>query len=368
MSNVLVLGSGFSGATTAYLLSKQGYTVTVLEKNSHPGGGCWTKFYGGQPYTFGPRVFFTWDEEVYEQISSLVKIRDFYTRTWTYVESDNNFFHYPIQKRDLKQMHDYESIVEDLSHSEKIKPSILDFKSYWIDVVGLSLYNKFIRKYSKKMWGIDSNKELVADFKWVNKGTPIRNGDDRLYTDQIQGYPESKEGYNDYFLKCLKDSKVFFNCKIKGFDPDKKVVRTNLGEFSSEIIVNTIHIDSLFEYQYGRLRYCGRELLKVMLPIENALPEKMTWIHYSGDEPYTRVTEFKKITNFNSSFTLLGIEIPSGKNRLYPIQSEPELKRYKLYKTLFPDNFYSIGRLGTFKYKGIEDAIREAINISRIIS
>ncbi|MEK7137170.1 MAG: FAD/NAD(P)-binding protein, partial [Patescibacteria group bacterium] len=96
MSSALILGAGFGGATAAYLLRQKGFDVTVLEADTTPGGGTWTRFCGGHPYTFGPRIFFTRDEEVYAHMMDMVKLRSFYTRSWTYVESDGQFHHYPI--------------------------------------------------------------------------------------------------------------------------------------------------------------------------------------------------------------------------------------------------------------------------------
>ena len=61
---LLVLGAGFAGATVAHLLRKDFDEVIVLEADAYPGGGCRTQWYGGHPYTFGPRVFFSRDEEV----------------------------------------------------------------------------------------------------------------------------------------------------------------------------------------------------------------------------------------------------------------------------------------------------------------
>ena len=83
------------------------------------------------------------------------------------------------------------------------------------------------------------------------------------------------------------------------------------------------------------------------------MPAELTWIHYTGNEPHTRVTEFKKITNYKSSSTLLGVEIPSFNGRYYPVQSKPEIEKFNQYKNLFPKNFYSIGRMGKFIYQGI---------------
>jgi len=35
---ITILGAGISGLTTAYLLQKKGFDVTVIEKNNQPGG------------------------------------------------------------------------------------------------------------------------------------------------------------------------------------------------------------------------------------------------------------------------------------------------------------------------------------------
>jgi len=44
---VVVLGAGISGLTTAYLLNKEGFDVTVLEKNYEVGGSMESVFENG---------------------------------------------------------------------------------------------------------------------------------------------------------------------------------------------------------------------------------------------------------------------------------------------------------------------------------
>lgn len=365
--NAVVIGAGMAGCTVAYLFRQHGFDVVVVEGADVPGAGVRTRWYGGHPYTFGPRVFFSRDGEVIVHLTSLIPIREFYTRTWTYVETERRLYHYPIVEADLPTMPDYPAIARELKEREGKVPSTKDFESYWLDAIGPSLYHKIVDKYSKKMWGIESNRALVADFNWVNRGTPIRKADTRLYGDQFQGYPDLPDGYNSYFDKSLEGCTTVFSCRVHSLDPETRVLGTDHGEMSGDIIVNTGHVDSLFGYAYGKLRYCGRKFLKVVLPVEYAFPEDVTWIHYAGDEPFTRITEFKKITNHKAHDTLIGIELPSLEGREYPVQSEIELARYEKYKALFPNNFYSIGRMGSFKYKGIPDAIRDAIDTVRKI-
>jgi len=51
---VIVLGAGISGLTTAYLLHKEGYDVTVLEKNDKVGGSIETVIENGLLFDRGP--------------------------------------------------------------------------------------------------------------------------------------------------------------------------------------------------------------------------------------------------------------------------------------------------------------------------
>lgn len=362
MKTALILGGGFAGCTTAHLLREKGWKVTLLEAETNLGGGCWTRQYAGHPYTFGPRIFYTPDEEVWAHMNRLAPIRPFHTKTWTFVERDAQLYHYPLQAGDLPLMPDYSRITKELADRADKAPDVADFETYWQSAVGPTLYEKFVLNYSKKMWGVESNKQLTANWNWVNRGTPIRKGDDRLYEDQKQGYPADPNGYNPYFEKSVKGVDVRTRCFVQSFDARTRTAKTAQGEFTADAIVNTLHTDALLGFVYGRLQWCGRQVLPLWLPIRQALPDDVTWIHYSGEESFTRVTEFKKITGHQSDSTLLGIEIPVAQGRYYPVQSLPELRRFEQYQKLFPERFWSIGRLGSFRYVGIADAIRSAMD------
>lgn len=363
---LLVLGAGFAGATVAHLL-KDTFEVTVVEAAAEPGGGCRTDWYAGHPYTFGPRIFFSRDEEVIATLTGLVPIRRFDTVSLSFAEADSAFYNYPLQWSDLPRMPDAERIHAELEERQGKPPSVDDFEAYWLDAIGPTLYDKFVEKYSRKMWGIASNRALSASFEWVNRGTPIRDGDIRLYTDQFQGYPDAPDGYNGFFSRALAGTRFLPSTQVTAFDRERRVVHTTAGALSADIVVNTLPVDSLFRMTYGKLQYCGRTFLKIVLPVPNVLPDQVTWVHYSGGEPYTRITEFKKITGHQSPHTLIGVELPDERSRYYPVQSRPELLRFEQYKAMFPKDFFSIGRHGTFRYKGIPDAIRDALDVAKAV-
>ena len=104
----------------------------------------------------------------------------------------------------------------------------------------------------------------------------------------------------------------------------------------------------LFDFQYGELPYMGRDFMKLILPIERVTPEPYYFIHYANDEPFTRVFEYKLLTRHKSKNTLLGIEFPSKKNKLYPYPIKSEIARAKKYLDLLPDDVFSIGNQQVF--------------------
>ena len=97
-----------------------------------------------------------------------------------------------------------------------------------------------MNEYSKKMWSLFTNKELSANFAWVNRGTPIRDGDTRLFGDQFQGYPYDLRGYNSYFEQVLSDISVHYKASVNSIEKDERgfTVSTKSGEtFSGDILI-----------------------------------------------------------------------------------------------------------------------------------
>jgi phytoene desaturase len=66
MPSVLIIGAGIGGITTAAMLARQGYQVTVVEKNAHPGGRCDRFIQAGHYFDTGPTLFLM--PEIVEQV------------------------------------------------------------------------------------------------------------------------------------------------------------------------------------------------------------------------------------------------------------------------------------------------------------
>jgi len=215
-----IIGAGISGCTSAYMLNRKGYDVKIFERGEHLGGGVWTHQYAGHPYTFGPRMFFTDNQRAISFMNQFAPMKEITNYTLTFSEADSDFFNYPIYRPDLERLKDKDQIKKELANLPE-KASIENFEKYWLSTIGETLYNKFVNNYSKKMWQIKDNNELTANWNWINRGSPIRETDKRLYKDMYTGYPIALNGYNDYFTKMTEGCEVNFNITVKDVNKEK---------------------------------------------------------------------------------------------------------------------------------------------------
>ena len=112
MKKALVIGGGFAGCSAAHMLALQGgWDVTLVEVAPFLGAGVRTNWWGGHPYTFGPRHFLTQNEDVYKFLNEYIPLRSCEDHQFiTYVERDNQFYNYPIHKDDVLRMPDKDNI------------------------------------------------------------------------------------------------------------------------------------------------------------------------------------------------------------------------------------------------------------------
>lgn len=351
----LIFGGGFAGCTTAFLLKRAGWEVTLIEKEKYLGGGCRTFFYGGHPFTYGPRVYYGYNKAAFDWLNGIVPLRLFPFELKTYVETHERFYTYPIHEDDLPVLNARERNIIDAElrsealarNSDNPRPPA-DFEEYWIQRVGRTLYDLFVNNYSKKMWMIDDNK-IFDIFKWSAKDKPIESGTRNAYKGSYIGYPVDLNGYNKYFDVMTEGVNV--RCGVDALGV--------VGE-TPDAIISTIPIDELLGHKFGELPYVGRDFSVFILPVKQAFPGDVRFCHYAGSEPHTRITEFKKITYYDSPDSLFVLETPSKNNKLYPYLTKANMLLVEKYKGALPENVYSIGRLGTYKYSTIEQTIVQA--------
>lgn len=366
----IILGGGVTGCVVANELSKKGIETVIIEKNSYLGGGCHTFFYGGHPYTEGPRPLSIMDGKAFDYINPIVELRSFPLILDSYNEHDRQFYGFPIHWDDIQIMPDKNEILQELEDRPKINTAT-NLEDGWINAVGPTLYKKYIKTYTQKMWQVESN-TVFEDFSWTVKGSPIQYGDRMCHLassteNQLHAYPIEETGYNKFFEYCVRNTKVFLNTIVERVDLEKKEVYVAGEVMSGDIIISTIALDDLMERCYGELRYMGRDFLKVVLPVEYAFRDGHHFIHYPNHEKFTRIVEYKSLTGHKADSTLLVIEIPSHSNRLYSYNIKSEQDKAAKYMSSLPNGIYAMGRLGTYKYLNINQCIASACEFAESI-
>ena len=365
---VLIIGAGPAGCAAVHKLNElDELEITVVDKASQPGAGVRTNFYGGHPYTFGPRHFFTQKTYIYEYLDSMVPLRDCGDHQFiSYVEQDNEFYNFPIHMDDVRRMPDSEKVLEEISNARGVHES-KNFEEYWINSVGPTLYEKIVRQYTKKMWMRDPVE--IDTFKWSPKGVTIKDGPRAALDNCMSGYPLARDGYNYFFDSIGDKCKLLLNTSIQEFDiANKKVVIDGQLE-KFDFIVSTVSPDILFNFCFGELEYIGRDVHLIVFPREHVFPENVYFLYYPGNEQHTRLVEYKKFTHHEDKNSLIGIEYPSLNGKHYPIPVKTEMLKAQRYLELLPPGVFSMGRAGSYRYLvDIDDCIEQAFELKRIIS
>lgn len=335
MKNILVIGTGLTGATLAYKHNKAGDNVTVLEKRDHIGGNCYTEDINGiTVHKYGAHIFHTNSKEVWDLVNQFVHFNNYKHQ----VKSKYNgvLYSLPINMNTFKEFFGIENYIE-------ISPINLEY-----------IYKTLFYGYSAKQWG----KPIEKIDREVFKRLPVRDTFNNDYFDDIyQGIPI--EGYTKLIEGLLEGSTVKLNTKVDStFD------------FSNyDIVYNTGPIDEFLNYELGHLEYRSLDFKTVLLP-QKKFQDYSVINEASIDIPYTRTIEHKYFNDNNQKFTIITREYPKeydGKNEpYYTVNTELNNRLYQKYKELaiikYP-NMRFCGRLGAYKYYDMDDAIDAALKL-----
>jgi protoporphyrinogen oxidase len=183
-SGVVVLGGGPAGLTAAYLLSRSGVPVTVLETDPrYVGGISRTEEYRGYRFDIGGHRFFSKSEEI-ENLWTEILGDDLLSRPrLSRIYYNGKFFSYPLQPREaLLKLGILESLRCVASYLKSRVNPIADPRSFedWVsNQFGERLFRIFFKTYTEKVWGM-SCKEISADWaaqriKGLSLGSAIWN-------------------------------------------------------------------------------------------------------------------------------------------------------------------------------------------------
>lgn len=373
----IIVGAGFSGAVVARRMADNNKKVLIIDKRNHIAGNMYECYdeNGIRIHLYGPHIFHTNNERVFNYLK---QYSDFYMYEHKVVgRIEGKVVPIPFNFKSLDMLFETkkaEEIKKKLKENfEQEKVSILDLINHEDSVIkefGNYVYKNVFENYTAKQWEIDV-KDI--DKSVINRVPVVLGYDERYFNDQIQYMP--KEGYTKLFENLLNhkniECKLGVNAKeIIELKNNKVFVKDN--EFKGKIIF-TGAIDEFLDFKYGQLPY--RSLNLVFEGYDMNYYQQNSVVNYPNEERFTRITEFKYLTNqlLDGKTTILK-EYPAkydyndnvGNDPYYPIVNKENHELYEKYKNEIEkyNNIYLCGRLAEYKYYNMDLVVDRALELS----
>jgi len=357
----LIVGAGFAGSVLAErLASQRDERVLLIDRRPHIGGNAYDRYddAGVLMHQYGPHIFHTNSEAVFEHLSQFTRWRPYEHRVLANV--DCMLVPIPINLDTVNRLYglslDSNQLAEWFAsraeHCDQIKTS----EDVVVSTVGRELYEKFFRGYTKKQWGVEPSQ---LD-KSVTARVPTRlNRDDRYFGDEYQFMP--LHGYTRMFERMLDHPNI------------NVMLQTDFEELRNEVfyrrLIFTGPIDEYFNFRFGKLPY--RSLRFEHVTLDKRQHQPVAVVNYPQTEAYTRVTEYKHLTGQEHPKTSLTYEFPSDAgDPYYPVPRAENAEIYKRYEKLAiaQQNVWFVGRLATYRYYNMDQVVGQALATFRRIN
>lgn len=350
----IVVGSGLFGSVLAHELSNKGKTVLVLEKRPHIGGNAYTEDREGiQVHLYGPHIFHTNNDGIWNYINKFTKFNHFVNRVKAVF--DNKIYSLPINLLTLNQIAGCitPSDAEDYLKRVRIPcDNPRNLEDWALSQVGRVLYETLIKGYTTKQW-MRSPKDLPAS---IIKRLPVRTTfDDNYYNDRYQGIPIG--GYTQIFNNMLSGIKVELG-------QDFNSIKNHWRDYANHLIYSG-PIDAFFDYEYGKLEY---RTLRFEHERHMGDYQGNAQVNYTNENiPYTRIIEHKHFEFKNLDYTHITKEYPvawhEGAVPYYSINNQENQQIYIQYRKL-AESLRDVtigGRLGSYQYYDMDQVIAQAL-------
>ncbi|MBO9576454.1 MAG: NAD(P)/FAD-dependent oxidoreductase [Sphingobium sp.] len=183
--DVAIIGAGPAGLTSAYLLTKAGFKVTVIEKDPHYVGGISrTVEHEGFRFDIGGHRFFSKSKEVVDLWNEILP-HDFIDRPrMSRIYYEGRFYSYPLRAFEaLRNLGLFRSAHCMLSYAKaKAFPNkdVRSFEDWVVNQFGFKLYSIFFKTYTEKVWGMPCD-TMSADWaaqriKGLSLGKAVMDG------------------------------------------------------------------------------------------------------------------------------------------------------------------------------------------------
>ena len=183
--DVAIIGAGPAGLTAAYLLTKAGLSVSVIEKDqTYVGGISRTVEHRGFRFDIGGHRFFSKSKDVVDLWNEILP-DDFIVRPrMSRIYYEGKFYAYPLRAfealRNLGLTRSGLCMASYLRWKMFPKKEARSFEDWTINQFGQKLFSIFFKTYTEKVWGMACS-EISADWaaqriKGLSLGKAVLDG------------------------------------------------------------------------------------------------------------------------------------------------------------------------------------------------
>ena len=378
MKQALVVGCGLSGAVIARELAENGYEVKILEKRNHIGGNMYDYVdeHGILVHKYGPHTFHTKKKELYEYMCKYAEWDEYHltcgaeidgitTPTPFNYKTIDDFYskeQADVIKKEIEETFpgkDYATVVEALNSENTTVAGYAQF-----------LFDKDYSLYSAKQWGC---KPAEIDPS-ILKRVPLRfNYNEGYFDDEYQVMP--KKSFTTFFENILNHKNIQVELNVDALDHLKIIDnKTYVDEIPVDYpVIYSGPLDELFDCLYGKLPY--RSLCFEWKYEDKDSFQKYPVVAYPQAKDYVRIIEYKKLPIQDVKGTTYEVEysLPYKKGQdnepYYPLLTGESQENYKKYSDMAKkvQNLFVCGRLGNFKYYNMDQALKNALDVSEML-
>ncbi len=361
---VIIVGAGLSGIVLGeQFSSKLNKKVLIIDKRDHFGGNCFDYVdneTGILMNKYGAHLFHTNDEEVFKYINKFCKWKKWEHKVLGLI--NNEYLPIPVNITTVNKLCNEnittESEMDDWLHKNQVKyDEINNGEQMAKSRVGEVLYDKIFKHYTYKQWK-KYPEELAPE---VLARIPVRNSfDDRYFSDKYQCLPE--KGYTHFFKMILEKHQHNIDVKL---NVDFFDIKDNIRK--EQIVIYTGPIDMYFaDKGLPKLEYRSIDF-HIERKMNTDFYQKYSVVNYPSNEtPYTRCVEYKHFLNQQSEHTVCVKETTTDNGEpYYPVLNVRNKNLYAQYQKMAQEeggNIHFIGRLASYKYFNMDQAIKNSLN------
>lgn len=356
-----IAGAGFSGAVIARRLAEQGHQVTVFEARDHVAGNCHTERdadTGVLIHRYGPHIFHTGNERVWEYINQFGEMVPFNHRVRTTV--GGKVYLLPVNLLTINQLFEKALSPDEArefiaSQADQTIGEPANFEEQALKFVGRRIYEAFFYGYTRKQWGMEPT-QLPAS---ILKRLPVRfSYEDSYFNHPYQAMP--RDGYTAIVQAILDHPGIEVRLSTP-YSPERRA------EFDHSIWTGPL--DAWFGYDKGRLGYRTLDFEEIRADGDFQGCSVMNYGDY--EVPFTRIAEHKHFAPWEEhektvAFREFSRDCGPDDIPYYPIRLTEDkglLKEY-LERAAEATGVTFVGRLGTYRYLDMDVTIAEALTAS----